>query len=94
MDPHADAERLAAVRDLAGDDVLLYADANGAFTTADARRFLRATRELDYVLEQPCRTYAECASLRAHCDRPLVLDESIVALDDVSARRTRGSRTA
>lgn len=82
-EPRADAERLMAVRDLVGADVVLYADANGAYTTADARRFLRATRELEYVLEQPCRTYAECASLRPHCDRPLVLDESIVALDDL-----------
>ncbi|MGL6279322.1 MAG: mandelate racemase/muconate lactonizing enzyme family protein [Gaiella sp.] len=82
-DPIADAERLAAVRDLVGRDVVLYADANGAFTTRDARRFLRASRELDYVLEQPCRTYAECASLRGDCDRPLVLDESIVTLEDL-----------
>ncbi len=82
-DPLVDAERLAAVRDLVGSDVVLYADANGAFTTSDARRFLRATRDLEYVLEQPCRTYAECAALRGDCGRPLVLDESIVTLDDL-----------
>jgi L-alanine-DL-glutamate epimerase-like enolase superfamily enzyme len=35
------------------------------------------------VLEQPCRTYAECASVRHAADRPLVLDESIVTLDDL-----------
>ncbi len=82
-DPLVDAERLAAVRDLVGSDVVLYADANGAFTTSDARRFLRATRDVEYVLEQPCRTYAECAALRGDCERPLVLDESIVTLDDL-----------
>lgn len=81
--PDADAERLAAVRDAVGDTIVLYADANGAFTATAARRFLRATRDLDYVLEQPCRTYAECASLRPATDRPLVLDESIVTLDDL-----------
>jgi len=81
--PAADAERLAAVRDVVGDDVVLYADANGAFTAAAARKFLRATRDLEYVLEQPCRTYAECASVRRAADRPMVLDESIVTLDDL-----------
>jgi L-alanine-DL-glutamate epimerase-like enolase superfamily enzyme len=82
-DPREDAERLRAVRDVVGPDVPLYADANGAFTTADARRFLRATTDVEYVLEQPCRTYAECAAIRGDCERPLVLDESIVALDDL-----------
>ena len=81
--PEEDAERLAAVRDTVGPDVVLFADANGGFTTGGARRFLRATRGLEYVLEQPCRTYAECAAVRRDCDRPLVLDESIVGLDDV-----------
>jgi L-alanine-DL-glutamate epimerase-like enolase superfamily enzyme len=81
--PAADAERLAAVREAVGDEVVLYADANGAFTAATARNFLRATRDLEYVLEQPCRTYAECASVRPAADRPLVLDESIVTLDDL-----------
>ena len=51
--------------------------------SAAARRFLRATRDLEYTLEQPCRTYAECASVRPATDRPLVLDESIVTLDDL-----------
>jgi L-alanine-DL-glutamate epimerase-like enolase superfamily enzyme len=81
--PEDDAERLAAVREAVGPDIVLFADANGGFTTSRARRFLRATRELEYVCEQPCRTYAECAAVRRDCDRPLVLDESIVALDDL-----------
>ena len=88
--PAADAERLAAVREAVGNDVVLYADANGAFTAATARKFLRATRELEYVLEQPCRTYAECASVRAATDRPLVLDESIVTLDDLLRAHREG----
>jgi L-alanine-DL-glutamate epimerase-like enolase superfamily enzyme len=81
--PERDAERLAAVRDAVGPGVVLFADANGGFTTGRARRFLRATRALEYVFEQPCRTYAECAAVRSDCDRPLVLDESIVRLDDL-----------
>ena len=89
--PEEDAERLAAVREAVGDEVVLYADANGGFTTAGARRFLRATRGLEYVLEQPCRTYAECASVRRDCDRPLVLDESIVSLDDLLRAHREGT---
>jgi L-alanine-DL-glutamate epimerase-like enolase superfamily enzyme len=81
--PEADAERLAAVRAAVGTEVVLFADANGGFTSGSARRFLRATHDLEYTLEQPCRTYAECASVRRACDRPLVLDESIVTLDDL-----------
>jgi cis-L-3-hydroxyproline dehydratase len=88
--PEADAERLAAVREAVGSEVVLYADANGAFTAATARKFLRATRELEYVLEQPCRTYAECASVRPAADRPLVLDESIVTLDDLLRAQREG----
>jgi len=81
--PEVDAERLTAVRDAVGPEIVLYADANGAFTAGGARRFLRSTRDLDYTLEQPCRTYAECAALRSAAERPLVLDESIVTLDDL-----------
>jgi cis-L-3-hydroxyproline dehydratase len=81
--PEEDAERLAAVRDAVGPGIVLYADANGAFSAGAARRFLRASRGIEYTLEQPCRTYAECASVRSATDRPLVLDESIVSLDDL-----------
>ena len=78
------------MRDAVGPDIVLFADANGAFTAGGARRFLRATRDLEYTFEQPCRTYAECASVRPASDRPLVLDESIVTLDDLlRAQRDR-----
>jgi L-alanine-DL-glutamate epimerase-like enolase superfamily enzyme len=59
---------------------VLFADANCGWSTHQARRFLRATRNLDYYFEQPCASYAECKALRGDCDRPLVLDESIDGL--------------
>jgi L-alanine-DL-glutamate epimerase-like enolase superfamily enzyme len=89
-DPDADARRLRLVREAVGDEVVLFADANGGFTTAGARRFLRATRDLDYTLEQPCATYAECAAIRGACDRPLVLDESIETLPDLLRAHREG----
>ena len=40
--------------------VVLFCDANGAWTTGQARAFLRATRDLDITLEQPCMAYDDC----------------------------------
>jgi cis-L-3-hydroxyproline dehydratase len=80
LDPDEDIERMEAVRQAVGPRVVLFADGNGGWTTHQARRFIRATRQLDYYLEQPCATYAECRALRGDCDRPLVLDESIDSL--------------
>jgi cis-L-3-hydroxyproline dehydratase len=80
LDPDEDIERIEAVRSALGTDAVLFADANGGWLTHQARRFLRATRHLDYYLEQPCATYEECLALRAECDRPFVLDESITDL--------------
>jgi len=79
----ADARRLRLIRDAVGRDVVLFADANGGFTTAGARRFLRATHDIEYTLEQPCASYDACAAVRSACDRPLVLDESIESLGDL-----------
>jgi L-alanine-DL-glutamate epimerase-like enolase superfamily enzyme len=80
LDPDEDVTRIEAVRAAIGSDVTLFADANGGWSTHQARRFLRATRQLDYYLEQPCASYDECRALRPDCDRPLILDESIDCL--------------
>ena len=80
LDPDEDIARIEAVRAAVGAGIVLFADANGGWSTHQARRFLRATRHLDYYFEQPCATYEECRSLRDACDRPLVLDESIDGL--------------
>jgi L-alanine-DL-glutamate epimerase-like enolase superfamily enzyme len=80
LDPDEDIERLTAVREAVGSGIVLFADANCGWNTHQARRFLRATRDLDYYMEQPCASYAENRALRGDCDRPLVLDESIDSL--------------
>ena len=80
LDPDEDIERIESVHAALGPDIVLFADANGGWSTHQARRFLRATRHLDYYMEQPCATYDECRALRSDCDRPLVLDESITDL--------------
>jgi L-alanine-DL-glutamate epimerase-like enolase superfamily enzyme len=86
-DPLEDAERLRAVHDAVGASAALICDANGGWTSAAALRFLQATRDLDYMLEQPCASLAECALVRARCERPLALDESVEDLDSLLAAR-------
>ena len=80
LDPTDDIERMEAVMEKLPSGTIVYADANAAWTPADARRFLRATRHLDYVLEQPCADHDANVTVRAVCDRPFVLDESIDSL--------------
>jgi len=80
-DPLVDIERIRAVSaQLKGDDRLI-ADANTGWLMHDAMRVVRGVRDIDVYIEQPCRTYDECLSIRRHCDHPFVLDESIDSLD-------------
>jgi cis-L-3-hydroxyproline dehydratase len=80
-DPETDIERIRAVsRQLQAGDRLI-ADANTGWLMHDAMRVIRAVRDIDVYIEQPCRTYEECLSIRRHCDHPFVLDENIDSLD-------------
>ena len=83
LDPDDDVDRMDAVLAVLPTGTVIYADANAAWQPAQARHFLRRTAHLDYTLEQPCATYANNLAVRAACDRPLVLDESIDSLDTV-----------
>jgi L-alanine-DL-glutamate epimerase-like enolase superfamily enzyme len=86
-DPLEDAARLRAVHDVVAAATALVCDANGGWGSADALRFLQATSDLDYVLEQPCASLEECALVRARCERPLALDESVEDLPSLLAAR-------
>ncbi len=44
-------------------------------------RVVRAVRDVDVYIEQPCLTYEECLSVRRHTDHPFVLDENIDSLE-------------
>jgi len=87
--PDTDAAGLRAVAG-AVPDAVLYCDAHGGWTTADARRFLAATADVAYVLEQPCASLRESVLLRPHAARPMVLDESIEHVTDVVAAAEAG----
>ena len=80
-DPDDDIERIRAVAgELERGDVLI-ADANTGWLPHQAMRVVRAVRDLDVYIEQPCLSYEECLSIRHHCDHPFVLDESIDGID-------------
>jgi L-alanine-DL-glutamate epimerase-like enolase superfamily enzyme len=80
-DPQVDIERIhAAAAELRPGDRLV-ADANTGWLMHDALRVVRAVRNVDVYIEQPCRTYQECLTVRRHCDHPFVLDEVIDSLD-------------
>jgi L-alanine-DL-glutamate epimerase-like enolase superfamily enzyme len=89
-DPQEDVERVHAVRAAVPADVVLFCDANGAWTTGQARAFLRATRDLAITVEQPCMSYDDCRAVRAHCPHPLVLDECIDSLPALLAAHRDG----
>ena len=42
---------------------------------------VRTVRDIDVYIEQPCRSYEECRSVRARTGHPFVLDESIDGID-------------
>ena len=47
----------------------------------EALRVARATRDLDYFMEQPCHSYEECQQVRRRSDLPMKLDECITGFD-------------
>ena len=79
-DPETDIERIRAVSaELQRGDVLV-ADANTGWLMHQAARVVRAVRDVDVYIEQPCETFEECYSIRKLTDHPFVLDENIDGL--------------
>lgn len=56
------------------------ADANQGWRVDNAIRVARATTDLDFILEQPCKTYAECQQVRRVATQPMKLDECVTDL--------------
>jgi L-alanine-DL-glutamate epimerase-like enolase superfamily enzyme len=80
-DPMVDIDRIHAVAAELQTGDRLIADANTGWLMHDALRVVRAVRDVDVYIEQPCRTYDECLTVRRHCDHPFVLDEVIDSID-------------
>ncbi len=80
-DPETDIERIRAVAaELQRGDKLV-ADANTGWLAHEAVRVVRAVRDVDVYIEQPCLSYEACLSIRRRTDHPFVLDESIDGIE-------------
>jgi L-alanine-DL-glutamate epimerase-like enolase superfamily enzyme len=80
-DPETDIARIRAVAAVLERGDRLVADANTGWLMHDAARVVRAVRDVDVYIEQPCASYGECLSIRRRTDHPFVLDESIDGLE-------------
>ena len=80
-DPLVNIERIRLVAAELQPGDRLVADANTGWLMHDALRVVRAVRDIDVYIEQPCRSYEECLTIRRHCDHPFVLDEVVDSLD-------------
>ena len=56
------------------------ADANQGWRVDNAIRVAQATKDLDYIFEQPCKTYEECQQVRRHVAQPMKLDECVTGI--------------
>ncbi len=68
------------------------ADANQGWRVDIAIRVAVATKGLDYILEQPCKTYDECQQVRRVAEQPMKLDECVTGLQ--AAQRIVADRGA
>lgn len=80
-DPADDVARIRAAAAVLQDGETLVADANTGWLASDAMRVVSAVSDLDVYIEQPCRSYEKCRSVREHTDLPFILDESIDGVD-------------
>ncbi len=80
-DPAVDIERIRATSAQLKPGDRLIADANTGWLMHDAARVVRAVRDIDVYIEQPCETYEQCLSIRRRTDHPFVLDEVIDSVD-------------
>ena len=64
------------VREAVGPGPLVYGDWNNGSTTLDAIRTARMISDMDVMLEQPCPTIEECASVKTSTGLPMKLDEA------------------
>ncbi len=80
-DPDTDIARIRAVSAKLRPGDRLVADANTGWVQHEAVRVVRAVRDVDVYIEQPCLTYEECLAVRRQTDHPFILDENIDSLD-------------
>ncbi|MDX1540399.1 MAG: mandelate racemase/muconate lactonizing enzyme family protein [Geminicoccaceae bacterium] len=78
-----DVVRIRRIVEAKRAEEIVLCDANRGWRKDEAVRVAQATRDLDFILEQPCDAYADCLSVRRRASQPFKLDESLKTLDDV-----------
>jgi L-alanine-DL-glutamate epimerase-like enolase superfamily enzyme len=76
-----DVERIRAVAAKLQPGDRLIADANTGWLMHDAIRVVRAVRDVDVYIEQPCLSYDECLTVRQRTSHPFILDEVMDSID-------------
>ena len=76
----ADIDRIRHTVHLLKSGEKAMADANQGWRVDNAIRVARATKDLDFILEQPCRTYEECQQVRRVAEQPMKLDECVTGI--------------
>ena len=80
-DPAEDIKRIHAAADVLSAGEILVADANTGWRVDDAARVANAVRDRDVYIEQPCRSYEHCLTVRRRTSLPFILDENIDGID-------------
>jgi L-alanine-DL-glutamate epimerase-like enolase superfamily enzyme len=79
--PSEDIDRIRAVAEVLTDGEILVADANTGWRVDDAARVVNSVRDIDVYIEQPCRSYEHCLTIRRRTSLPFILDENIDGID-------------
>lgn len=79
--PEDDIERIHSVAEMLTEGEVLVADANTGWRVDDAARVVNAVRDRDVYIEQPCRSYEHCLTIRRRTSLPFILDENITGID-------------
>ena len=89
--PLEDIARIRAVSSVLQDGDRLIADANTGWLMHDAVRVVRAVRDIDLYIEEPCASYEECLSVRRRTDHPFVMDECMNGMAPLLRAYTDGA---
>lgn len=92
--PQEDIDRIRAVASVLTDSEVLVADANTGWRVDDAARVVNAVRDQDVYIEQPCRSYEHCLTIRRRTALPFILDENITGIDALLRGHADGAMDA
>ena len=90
-DPDDDIARIHATRKILDRGEVLVADANTGWLMHEAARVADGIAKLDVYIEQPCKSYEECLTIRRRTARPFILDENIDGLQTLLRAHADGA---